>query len=75
MRCVVCPLLKVVQVHQMDMRLDFGVCVRRLGHLPVTEDRGVRFSYTPPKDSNSYITWANRKRWFDSISLLQMMKA
>ena len=49
MRCVVVPLLKVVQVHQMDMRLVFfGVCVRRLGHLPVTEDRGVRFSYTPP---------------------------
>ena len=23
MRCVVCPLLKVVQVHQMDMRLVF----------------------------------------------------
>lgn len=24
MRCVVCPLLKVVQVHQMDMRLVWG---------------------------------------------------
>ena len=34
----------------------FGVCVRRLGHLPVTEDRGVRFSYTPPFRCKQQIT-------------------
>ena len=32
---------------------QFAVSVRRLGHLPVTEDSGVRFSVTAPLDADS----------------------
>ena len=48
MRCVVCPLLKVVQIHQMDMRLDFGSIVHRLGLLIVDQVRRVRLLLDPP---------------------------
>ena len=55
MRCVVCPLLKVVQIHQMDVRFDFGSIVHRLGLLTVDQVRRVRLPLDPPVDANSNI--------------------
>ena len=48
MRCVVCPLLKVIQIHQMDMRLDFGGISETASHFTVYEVAPDRPRYTPP---------------------------
>ena len=48
MRCVVCPLLKVVQVHQMDMRLVFWGISETASHFTVYEVAPDRPRYTPP---------------------------
>ena len=37
MRCVVVPLLKVVQIHQMDMRLDFFLFFNFQTHGPTQQ--------------------------------------
>ena len=63
MRCAVCPLLKQVQIQQMDKRLvilcpvKIGVLVERFICLTVYEARRVQLPLSPPfeREARTYI--------------------
>ena len=79
MRCVVCPLLKVVQVHQMDVRLDFWGISETASHFTVYEVAPDRPRYTPPMWLQRLLEWRfllacvqpYRLHWVDYRSVAQ----